>query len=42
MASLDGWLEDFRRAIADTPEILEASRLTGETDCLLTPHGAGL
>ncbi|WP_456852606.1 Lrp/AsnC ligand binding domain-containing protein [Bradyrhizobium sp. USDA 4501] len=35
VAPLDGWLEDFRWAIADIPEILEASRLTGETDCLL-------
>ncbi|WP_271614597.1 Lrp/AsnC ligand binding domain-containing protein [Bradyrhizobium sp. CCBAU 51627] len=24
------WLEDFRRAIADIPEIVEAYRLTGE------------
>ncbi|WP_407114484.1 Lrp/AsnC family transcriptional regulator [Bradyrhizobium sp. LMG 9283] len=29
------WLEDFRRAIADIPEIVEAYRLTGETDYLL-------
>ncbi|WP_316398926.1 Lrp/AsnC ligand binding domain-containing protein [Bradyrhizobium sp. 33ap4] len=35
VAPLDGWLEDFRRAIADIPEILEASRLTGKADCLL-------
>ncbi|WP_258763208.1 Lrp/AsnC ligand binding domain-containing protein [Bradyrhizobium arachidis] len=27
-------LEDFRRAIADIPEIVEAYRLTGETDYL--------
>ncbi|WP_244558700.1 Lrp/AsnC ligand binding domain-containing protein [Bradyrhizobium brasilense] len=35
VAPLDGWLEDFRRAIADIPEILEAFRLTGGTDSLL-------
>ncbi|WP_456815617.1 Lrp/AsnC ligand binding domain-containing protein [Bradyrhizobium sp. USDA 4508] len=35
VASLDGCLEDFRRSIAHIPEILEASRLIGEADCLL-------
>jgi Lrp/AsnC family transcriptional regulator len=29
------WLEDFRRVIADIPEIVEAWRLTGEVDYLL-------
>jgi Lrp/AsnC family transcriptional regulator len=29
------WLEAFRRAIADIPEIVEAYRLTGEMDYLL-------
>jgi Lrp/AsnC family transcriptional regulator len=29
------WLEDFRRAIADISEIVEAWRLTGEVDYLL-------
>ncbi len=29
------WLEAFRRAITDIPEIVEAWRLTGETDYLL-------
>jgi Lrp/AsnC family transcriptional regulator len=29
------WLESFRRAIADIPEIVEAYRLTGEIDYLL-------
>ena len=29
------WLEGFRRAIADIPEIVEAWRLTGEVDYLL-------
>ncbi|WP_228259667.1 Lrp/AsnC family transcriptional regulator [Siculibacillus lacustris] len=29
------WLESFRRAIADIPEIVEAYRLTGEMDYLL-------
>jgi Lrp/AsnC family transcriptional regulator len=29
------WLEDFRRVIADIPEIVEAWRLTGEIDYLL-------
>ncbi|UGY20428.1 Lrp/AsnC family transcriptional regulator [Bradyrhizobium septentrionale] len=30
-----GWVEDFRRTIADIPEIVEAYRLTGEIDYLL-------
>ncbi|WP_174802270.1 Lrp/AsnC family transcriptional regulator [Martelella limonii] len=29
------WLESFRRAISDIPEIVEAYRLTGEMDYLL-------
>lgn len=29
------WLEAFRRVISDIPEIVEAWRLTGETDYLL-------
>jgi Lrp/AsnC family transcriptional regulator len=29
------WLQAFRRAIADIPEIVEAWRLTGEADYLL-------
>jgi Lrp/AsnC family transcriptional regulator len=29
------WLQAFRRVIADIPEIVEAWRLTGETDYLL-------
>ncbi|WP_043880333.1 Lrp/AsnC family transcriptional regulator [Azorhizobium caulinodans] len=29
------WLESFRRAISSMPEIVEAWRLTGETDYLL-------
>jgi len=29
------WLEDFRLAIADIPDIVETYRLTGETDYLL-------
>ncbi|WP_029002549.1 Lrp/AsnC family transcriptional regulator [Azorhizobium doebereinerae] len=29
------WLEAFRKVIADIPEIVEAWRLTGETDYLL-------
>ncbi|WP_456709221.1 MULTISPECIES: Lrp/AsnC ligand binding domain-containing protein [Bradyrhizobium] len=35
VASLDGCLEDFRRAVAQIPKILEASRLIGGTDSLL-------
>jgi Lrp/AsnC family transcriptional regulator len=30
-----GWVDDFRRAIADIPEIVEAYRLTGDMDYLL-------
>jgi Lrp/AsnC family transcriptional regulator len=29
------WLDDFRRVIADIPEIVEAWRLTGEVDYML-------
>ncbi|MHC2440240.1 Lrp/AsnC ligand binding domain-containing protein [Bradyrhizobium sp. USDA 4451] len=35
VAQLDGWLDDFRRAVAQIPKILEASRLIGGTDSLL-------
>lgn len=30
-----GWLESFRTLIADTPEIVETHRLTGDVDYLL-------
>lgn len=29
------WLEDFRRLVADIPEIVESHRLTGDVDYLL-------
>ncbi len=31
----DDWIEDFRRAISDIPEIVEAHRLTGNYDYIL-------